>query len=142
MKLTLPLLILIIGILSCNNSKPQKEISEKERIEESAKKELSDYSEKIVLLSTIQKIPYDSLNFILIDYYSITSKYTYSDSLQFYSKKAITDISQKYHIAPSRIATLIFSFKYEMLTKEEIFEKAKEDEYEQERDQEQESNYY
>ncbi len=142
MKLTLPLLILIIGIPSCNNSKPKKEISEKERIEESAKKELSDYSEKIVLLSTIQKIPYDSLNFILIDYYSITSKYTYSDSLQFYSKKALSEISQKYHLTPSRIATLIFSFKYEMLTKDEIFEKAKEDEYEQEGEQEQERNYY
>ncbi len=121
MKSTISILIILISILSCNNSKPKKVLSEKEKQEQRAKDELSDYSEKIVLLSAIKKIPYDSLNLVLTEYYSITSDYTNSsDSSKFYSEKAINDISAKYHISKRRVASLIFSFKYEMLTKEEI----------------------
>lgn len=121
MKPTLPFLILLISILSCNKSKPKKVLSETEKRVENAKEELSDFSEKMVLLSTMKRIPYDSLNLILIDYYSITSYYTdSSDSLMFYSQKAIDEISEKYHISKERTASIIFSFKYEMLTKEEM----------------------
>jgi hypothetical protein len=121
MKSTIPILIILISVLSCNNSKPKKKLTEKEKQEQRAKDELSDYSEKIVLLSAIKKIAYDSLSLILIDYYSITSEYTNSsDSSKFYSEKAINDISGKYHISKSKAASLIFSFKYELLTKEEI----------------------
>lgn len=121
MKSTISILIILISVLGCNNSEPKKIISEKENQDQRAKDELSNYSEKIVLLSAFKKIPYDSLNLILIDYYSITSDYTNSsDSSKFYSEKAIIDISEKYHITKRRVASLIFSFKYEMLTKEEI----------------------
>lgn len=124
MKFSISISIILIIVLGCNNSKPKKVLSEKEKQEQRAKDELSDYSEKIVLLSAIKKIPYDSLNFILTDYYSTTSDYTSSsDSSKFYSEKALNEISIKYHISKRRAASLIFSFKYEMLTKEEIADK-------------------
>jgi len=121
MKYTIPFLIIIISVLSCHNSKPKKVLSKKEKQEQRAKDELSYYSEKIVLLSAIKKIPYDSLNLILTEYYTTTSDYTNSsDSSKFSTEKALNDISGKYHISKKRAASLIFSFKYEMLTKEEI----------------------
>ncbi len=124
MKFSISISIILIIVLGCNNSKPKKVLSEKEKQEQRAKDELSDYSEKIVLLSAIKKIPYDSLNFILTDYYSTTSDHTSSsDSSKFYSEKALNEISIKYHISKRRAASLIFSFKYEMLTKEEIADK-------------------
>ena len=90
MKFTIPILIILISVLSCNNSKPEKILSEKEKQEQRAKDELSYYSDKIVLLAVIKKIPYDSLNLILTDYYSTTSDYTnLSDSSKFYSEKSI-----------------------------------------------------
>ena len=123
MKSIIFILIILTSVLSCNNSKPKKALSEKEKQEQRAKDELSVYTEKIVLLSAIKKIPYDSLKFILTDYYSTTSDYTNSsDSSKFYIEKALNEISIKYHISKRRAASLIFSFKYEMLTKEEIAE--------------------
>lgn len=119
MKYLLPILIILTTTLSCNNTESKKDLTEKDK-QESLKEELSNSSEKIVLLSTIKQIPYDSLTLILTDYYSITSEYNdSSDSSKFYSEKAIKDISEKYHISKKRTASIIFSFKYEMLTKEE-----------------------
>ena len=139
MKFTIPILIILISVLSCNNSKPEKILSEKEKQEQRAKDELSYYSDKIVLLAVIKKIPYDSLNLILTDYYSTTSDYTnLSDSSKFYSEKALNEISIKYHISKRRAASLIFSFKYEMLTQEEIADK----ELEKREDEQQEPPEY
>lgn len=124
MKSTAQILIILISILSCTNSKPKIVLSEREKLEEGVKEELSTYSEQIALLSAIKNIPYDSLSRILTDYYFATFDYRNStDSLKFYTEKAINDISDKYHISKRRAASLIFSFKYEMLTNEEIADK-------------------
>lgn len=121
MKFRVIILALLVSILSCNDSHPKIALSEKEEQQQRVKDELADYSEKIVLLSAIRQISYDSLSLILIDYYSITYDYTNSsDSSKFYSEKAINDISEKYHISKRKTASLIFSFKYEMLSKQEI----------------------
>jgi hypothetical protein len=119
MKFTVSFLIFISIISGCNNSKPKHILSEKEKQVQWVKEELLDFSEKIVLLSTIKRISYDSLYQILTDYH-IMVDYASSDSLKFYSKKAISYISEKYHVSKRRVASLIFSFKYEMLSKEEI----------------------
>ena len=142
MKFIVPILIIVSGVFSCKDSKPKKVLNAKEKQEERAKDELSDYSEKIVLLSTIKKIPYDSLSLILTDYYSITSDYiNTSDSSKFYSEKAINEISSKYHISKRRVASLIFSFKYEMLTKEEIADEELEKRMQEEEEPPQEDPY-
>lgn len=127
MKADLLIMLLAIFLFSCGDNKEKKVLSDKEMNEENARIELSDYSEKIVLLAAIKNISYDSLKFILTDYYAITSDFdNSSDSSKFYSDKAINDISTKYRLPKSKVASLIFSFKYEMLTREEVTEQEKE----------------
>lgn len=129
------LLILLQFFCSCQDSKPKKEkkeiISETEKLEnlnENIERQLSYEKEKIILLSEIRKIPFDTVNFILRDYYVITDTVSSSDenSRQLF-QNAIVKISNKYKISKSKIATLLFSYKYEMITKEEIEESAVED---------------
>ena len=96
---------------------------------------MSYNNEKIVLLSTIKKISYDSLNLILTDYSSITSDYINSpDSSRFYSDQAIRVLSTKYQMSKLKIASFIFSFKYEMLTKQDIIDNIIDEGYESEQD--------
>lgn len=127
MKVKLSILLLTTFLLSCSDNKDKKVLSDKEMNEDNARVELSNYSEKIVLLSAIKNISYDSLKLILTDYYAITSELVNSsDSSKFYSDKAINDISSKYRLPKSKVASLVFSFKYEMFTREEITEQEQE----------------
>lgn len=133
MKFMISFLILIVTISRCNSSKPKQVLSEKEKQIQWVQEELSGLSEKIVLLSIIKGISYDSLYQILTDYH-VMIDYASSDSLKFYSEKAIDNISENYHVSKRRVASLIFSFKYEMLSKEEVvddeFKKIKEEQQE------------
>jgi hypothetical protein len=89
---------------------------------------LNNYKEKILLLSTIKGIQYDTLHYILKDYYSIVG---YEDDLKTYAK-AVDFTAKKHNMTNAKIANLIFCFKYEMLERQEITEM--EIEKQQERD--------
>ena len=94
MKLLILIFIVLFSIYSCKDSKTKKFKTEREKQEEESIERLSDQKEKIVLLSEIRRISYDTLYLVLIDYYAITSDYiNSSDSSRFYSKKAIDLIS-------------------------------------------------
>ncbi len=121
MKLFFTFFILLLFICSCSKSKSKK-LTDKEKQEEASNEELSSQKEKIVLLAVIKRTSYDTLYLILKDYYVITADYLSTDSSRFYCEKAIELISEKYRIAKSKVASLIFSFKYEMLSKEEIIQ--------------------
>ena len=121
MKLLVLPIILVMTICSCGSS--EDDFTKKENQEKKTKEELAEHNEKIVLLARIKGTSYDTLFLILTEYYSITSEYeNSSDSLRFYSEKAIDIISRKYHISKLRVATFVFSFKYEMISKEEVIE--------------------
>ena len=135
MKPLFTLFILLQFFCSCQDSKPKKEekkiISEIEKLEklnDNIERQLSYEKEKIILLSEIRKIPFETVNLILRDYFVITDTVSSSDenSKQLF-QSAIVKISDKYKISKSKIATLLFSYKYEMITKEEIEESAVED---------------
>jgi hypothetical protein len=135
MKTLFTLFILLQFFCSCQDSKPKKEekkiISETEKLEklnDNIERQLSYEKEKIILLSEIRKIPFETVNLILRDYLVITDTVSSTDenSKQLF-QSAIVKISDKYKISKSRIATLLFSYKYEMITKEEIEESAVED---------------
>ncbi len=129
MKLFNAVLFLLIINTSCEDSESKNQLSEKEKLYAEAETELSDQKEKIVLLSAIKKISYDTIFSILKDYYSHTSEYSSSsDSSRFFSEKAMELISKKYQISINKVASVIFSFKYEMLSKDEIIEEFIEDE--------------
>jgi hypothetical protein len=83
-------------------------------------------SEKLMLLSILKKIPQDTLRLVLREYLKANPEYL--DGLGVNKADNLYSISQKYHISKFKIASIIFSYKYEMLTKEEIEESAIENE--------------
>jgi len=128
MKTLFVLLILLQFFCSCQDSKQKKaekkiltEVEKLDNLKENIERKLSYEEEKIILLSEISKTPFDTVNLIIRDYYLITD--TISSSVENSSKlfqDAIVKISDNYKISKSRIAALLFSYKYEMVTKEEL----------------------
>lgn len=127
MKKIIPFLLLFIA---CNNNPSQKEVEKtKDKVKEtSVSKDLTNFEveqspEKIALLSIIKGVPIDSVYMILNDY---KSKIEYGDELIGDDKmkvyRVIDSISQFRHMSRKRIASLIFSFNYELITKDEIKE--------------------
>lgn len=132
MKRLATILLILVVICSCKKSEPKKELSEKEKQEsfyKIAEVELLFQKEKIVLLSEIKRVPYDTLYLILRDYYSKTFYSSYlPDSSRLVCENAINSISKNYHVSKPRVASFIFSFKYEMLSKEDIISREHEQE--------------
>lgn len=108
---------------SCSNKKQFKvekvlTKAEKEVIQlENAEYELRYSKEKIALLSAIKGVHYDTLYSILKDYYYNLDGNNDNDTLV---RNAILYTAEKHVSSKSKIASCIFSFKYEMLTKDEI----------------------
>ena len=122
--------ILVIGLIVlsvfwvtyCSKEKkePEKVLTEKEIRENkysSADSELEENQEKIALLSFIKNIPKDSINLIIREYLMETE---YDDV---FFEKNIEKVSKKYSMSSKKVASIIFSYKYEVLTKDEIEEK-------------------
>lgn len=139
------ILFLLITTLfqSCNFSSNKKE-SKKSKIElnyEIADDYLKYDAEKIGLLSVIKNVPYQKANSILRDYLAKTINYSdLSSENQDYIVKVIDTIARKNNLSRKITASMIFSYKYEMITKDEYFEE-KIDELRQEEYEERE-NYY
>lgn len=107
----------ILIYLSIREKEPKKELTKKENIVDKywlADSELENAGEKIALLSILKNTPKDSITLVMRDYLLNTE----NDSIPF--EKVITSISEKYHISKHRIASIVFSYKYEALTKDDI----------------------
>jgi hypothetical protein len=136
MKSLIKITSLLLLIYSCNsdNKLKDKQVSNLEL----ADYEISSQEEKVALLASIKDVSFDTLNLILKDYYSKTSDYySTNDSLAFIVDKTINSISKSYKMSKSTVASIIFSFKYEMQTKEDILDDI---EQEMREHQDQESN--
>ena len=120
-------IIFLFSIVSCSNNnnseiKKQSKEEEKEAIQlKRAERELKYDKEKIALLSTIRGVHYDTLYSILKDYYY---KLDRKDNNDTFVLNAILFSTEQHGFPKSKIASFIFSYKYEMLTKEEIEENA------------------
>ena len=84
--------------------------------------ELEFENEKIALISIIQGISTDSVKLVLRDYF--TKNYLSNDIENEFTEKIIDTISEHRKMSKQKIASIIFSFKYEMQTKTEIEENA------------------
>lgn len=117
------LLILILIVFGCKDKEPEKIIPAKtaETVDPYGHTdyELSENSEKLMLLSILKKIPKDTLRLVLRDYLMENPFPEIDDVID-----NLDTISQKYHISKFKIASIIFSYRYEMLTKEEIEQSA------------------
>jgi hypothetical protein len=138
MKKYIQIIFLLLFISSCRTD-TKKELPKKEKTVskyELADIELMDQKEKIILLSAIKEVPYDTLYHILKDYYAASDNIIFlSDKDVINCNKTINSISEKYQIPKSKVASLIFCFKYEMQTKQDI-----KDEIDQETQYQQDEN--
>ncbi len=118
------ILIIAFLILGCSDKKATKEKNNSALTPISADSLVQEYfleNEKIFLLSYIKNIPEDTIKVILTEYLSKSSfNYFYDDKSEPIMDDVITSISQKRKISKSKIASIIFSYKYEMLTKEDL----------------------
>lgn len=124
MKKIIPLLLLFTA---CNNNEPKKEVEKtKEKVEETqdleslSNLELQMSPEKVSLLSIIKGIPRDSVFMILNDYKTKIPDEIFIGDDKMKVERVIDSISQLRHMSKKRIASLIFSFNYELITKEEM----------------------
>lgn len=83
-----------------------------------ADSELEFENEKITLISIMHGIPKDSVYLILRDYYAKNDLSFDIDSKS--TENFIDTISKNRKMSKRKIASIIFSFKYEMQTKDEI----------------------
>jgi hypothetical protein len=98
---------------------------------------MKDQDEKIVLLSVMKDVSYDTLKGVLTEYYFYTEP-TYKQSAKLLSpKEAVDNIAEKYRMSRSKAASLVFLVKYEMSTFDEKIEHLEQEFYEDQ----QESGY-
>ena len=134
MKNILVKVFVVLILVGCGNSETEKKISKKEienKFYEDAEYELESGKEKIALLAIIKNIPSEKLYKILREYYAKTLNVDLDKITVLYSENLVNSISLKYDLPKEKIANLIFSFKYEMMTKKNIT-----DEYEEQIEQE------
>lgn len=134
MKNILVKVFVVLILVGCGNSETEKKISKKEienKFYEDAEYELESGKEKIALLAIIKNIPSEKLYKILREYYAKTLNVDLDKITVLYSENLVNSISLKYDLPKEKIANLIFSFKYEMMTKKNIT-----DEYEEQMEQE------
>ncbi len=102
---------------SKEQNEPKKKLSKKEIKEDRyffVDRELASSQEKVVLLSVLKNIPKDSIMLVMREYLINTE----NDSISY--KNSIDLISEKYNVPLSKVAGIVFSYKYETLTKEDI----------------------
>lgn len=126
------LLILIFTTLGCNDKKETEFLESQEKIKKeydnahSLTDVLLDFDgEKLALLSIIKNTPNDTLRLVLKEYLKKTLPLV-TDASKI--DKIIDTISQKYNISKIKVASIVFSYNYEMLTKDEIEQSAVENE--------------
>lgn len=136
MKTLLIIITFLLAVACSNSSSQDKKVERIKRQYKTAEANLSDQKEKIALLSRIKHISYDSLYLILREYIVLSSDPVDTPDYEHFNyTNAIDTVSKKMNISKSRIASLIFSFKYELRTTDEIIEEAQDDaEYENEMD--------
>ena len=113
------ILLFTLGVIyhSYENTGPKKELSKKEQQMDQyflADLELESEDEKITLLSILKNTSKDSIILVMRDYLLKTENESMSH------KDIINTISQKYNMHNRKVASIIFSYKYEMLTKDNI----------------------
>jgi hypothetical protein len=120
MKKLLLIISLAIFICSCGHKAHVPTQAEKEMEQHKfTDQELSLDTEKITLLSEIRNIPFDTL-------YSILNDYSFKLDLDpgIPAQQALTYTVARHSYSKKQIASIIFSFKYEMMSRDDILDEA------------------
>ncbi|RZK47913.1 MAG: hypothetical protein EOO99_11955 [Pedobacter sp.] len=120
MKYTLWLLLAMM--ISCKDKeeveKPASKLELEKKASENAELELEDKGEKIALISAAKDYPLDSTYLILKDYYTKANEFDFNSGN--YYDSIFNLISKNRKVSKKKVAQIIFAFKYEVLTREEI----------------------
>jgi Zn-dependent peptidase ImmA (M78 family) len=114
--------------IACNNSSKEKssnenEITELEKYYQVADMFLEFDAEKVGLLSIIKEIPQEKVNSVLRDYLAKTlgnSLFSLEDPK--YIVKVVDTIAEENGLSKKMTASIIFTYRYEMITEDEIIE--------------------
>ena len=119
------LIITLISFISCSESN----LSKSKAIEEEKSKDeiLNDFteivsnlrSEKITLISIIIDIPKDKTNSVIKEYLAKDSYLLRMEDPN-YIEKIVDTIARKNNLSNKLTASIIFAYKYEMVTKNDI----------------------
>lgn len=135
MKNVILFLVLTIVFSSCNSVLNERKKSKIEVAYVNADMYLEYDARKIGLISIINNVPHKQANSVLRDY---LAKVVYNDSIISWASpdyiiKVVDTIAQKNNLSKKLTASLIFSYQYEMITREDIIEEKmnelEEDEY-------------
>lgn len=115
------LLLMTLGVIYYNPEgvKSKKELPKKEQQTDRyflADLELEIEDEKITLLSILKNTSKDSTILVMRDYLLNTE----NDSIPY--ETVVSTISQKHNMPKRKVAGIVFSYKFEMLTKEDVEE--------------------
>lgn len=127
MKNIIPFFLIVLFICSCNSSTKEKEPtkSKTELDYEIADMFLEYDAEKIGLISIIKGIPHEKANSVLRDYLAKTNGSTMlTMENPEYVVKVVDSIARKNNLSNKITASIIFSYQYEMITRDEIVEDA------------------
>ena len=126
-------LILVISLffLSCGNKQSDEETSKLNKTKTNQTSTGFDFvtsldNEKLALIAIMKNIPEDTLGLIMKDYIVATEDNWESIEKDFDYTKIVNSLSTKYKMKRTKIANIIFSYKYEMVTKDEIQENFRE----------------
>ena len=118
------IIIIFAAILAfgCGNSKEKEKPPNELRSEayNDSKSYIEYHEERVSLLAIAKEIPGETLKSILIDYYMETALLNEIKIKE--NENIVTNISKKYSVSKVKVASLIYNFEYEMLTRDEIFE--------------------
>jgi hypothetical protein len=113
----------IILIFGCNDVNSKKEVEKENK--DTNKNEYGSFlldftpnDEKISLLAIAKNVSEDTLSFIITDYRKEIDKEMETFDQKIDYKKIISELSKKYNFTQSKIANLIYSYEYEMITNE------------------------
>ena len=133
MKTNLTGLILLFALLffGCNK---KEEVKENESSEDNGQEVsafftdliLNQEDEKIALLSIIKNTQKDTVKLILKEYLSEADNVFKSQENKTDYLKIIDLISNKFNMNKNKVSSIIFSYKYEMLTQEDVVNEYKE----------------
>ena len=125
--------LMLVILFSCNKSKENNEVEVKSELEigyEYADLYLEWDAEKVGLLSIIKGIPNKQMNSVLRDYLAL--KITSEEITLNSTIDIVNEIAKKNNMSKELAASIIFSFQYEMITREEIIEEERENIIEEE----------
>lgn len=129
-------IILVIIFISCNYSNQKESSENKSSEQEPITKErslteevyiltdisLKSNSEKIVLISTIKNVPVDVVNSVLREYKVKTFLPQDKMEDQEYITKIVDSVAKINNLSKKMTASIIFSYEYELITRDEIIE--------------------